>query len=175
MPHHLATSVPVTLRDGTSAVIRPISPRDAIRLVQFHERLSDRTQYQRFLVAHPHLTPREIENFTHVDHQRREAFVAIRDDRIIGVARWDQASADSAEVAFVISDEYQHQGLGSVLFSVLIESATSAGISEFFAEMLPNNKGMRRLFEVFGEVTERQVDDGILHMTVLIDSDFKHS
>ncbi len=162
--------IPVTLRSGEQAVLRPIGPGDAIRLVQFHERLSDRTVYFRFFAAHPHLTPEEIERFTHVDHVDREAYVAVLDDRIIGVGRWDRAEDSSAEVAFVISDDYQHQGLGSVLFSLLAEQATSHGISTFFAELLPQNRGMRRLFEVFGTVTEKSVDGGVMHMAVSLDA-----
>lgn len=161
--------VPVTLRSGESAILRPIGPGDAIRLVQFHERLSDRTVYFRFFAAHPHLTPVEIERFTHVDHVTREAYVAVLDDRIIGVGRWDATGDRLAEVAFVISDEFQSQGLGSVLFSLLAEQAKAHGIEGFYAEMLPQNRGMRRLFEVFGTVTERTVEDGIMHIKVTLD------
>jgi GNAT superfamily N-acetyltransferase len=151
-------------------VLRPIGPGDAIRLVQFHERLSDRTVYFRFFAAHPHLTPSEIERFTHVDHVSREAYVAVLDDRIIGVGRWDAVEDSVAEVAFVIADDYQHQGLGSVLFSLLAEQASAHGITTFFAEMLPQNRGMRRLFEVFGTVTEKSVEDGVLHIAVTLDA-----
>lgn len=161
--------VPVTLRSGELALLRPIGPADAIRLVQFHERLSDRTIYLRFFAAHPHLTPAEIERFTHVDHVMREAYVAVLEDRIIGVGRWDSAGDSSAEVAFVIADEHQSQGLGSVLFALLAEQAVAHGITSFYAEMLPQNRGMRRLFEVFGTVTERSVANGVMHMSVALD------
>ena len=158
----------VTLADGQTVRIRPISAVDAIRLIHFHERLSDRTIYLRFLGAHPHLTPTEIEYFTHVDHEQREAYVALQGERIVGVGRWDKASDRSAEVAFVVADDFQHLGLGSVLFSVVTETARENGVRQLFAEMLPSNRGMRHLMETLGEVTEKTVQDGLLHMSVRI-------
>ncbi|MEN9693181.1 MAG: hypothetical protein RLZZ330_825 [Actinomycetota bacterium] len=158
--------IPITLRDGRKVIVRPISRKDADRLVEFHESLSDRTVYQRFFAAHPHLTEKEVERFTHVDHQLREAYVATIDDQIIAVGRLDTIDDKSAEVAFVIRDDYQKQGLGSALFSLLAETARVQGIRTFVAEVLPQNRAMIRLFEVFGESIKKETEDGVTHIEV---------
>ena len=92
--------------------------------------------------------------------------MAVFDDAIVGVGRWDAIDSTSAEVAFVISDAYQNQGLGSVLFSLLSQAAQARGISEFVAEALPQNRGMFRLFEVFGEAMKKTSAEGVVSMSV---------
>jgi|688.fasta_scaffold423563_1 RimJ/RimL family protein N-acetyltransferase len=158
--------IPVTLRDGRKVIIRPISRTDADRLVLFHESLSDRTIYQRFFAAHPHLSEHEIKRFTHVDHNLREAYVAISEDEIVAVGRLETIDENCAEVAFVIRDAFQKLGLGSALFSLLAETAREQGISTFVAEVLPQNKAMIRLFEVFGESITKETEDGVTHIEV---------
>lgn len=158
--------IPCTLRDGRTVIIRPISRQDADRLVAFHESLSDRTIYQRFFVAHPHLTDKEVERFTHVDHLLREAYVATLNDEIVAVGRLDTIDDKSAEVAFVIRDDFQKMGLGSALFSLLAETARAQGIQTFVAEVLPQNRAMIRLFEVFGTSIKKETEDGIVHIEV---------
>ena len=39
--------------------------------------LTNETTRLRFFILHPHLTPDEVERFTHVDHHDREALVAL--------------------------------------------------------------------------------------------------
>lgn len=158
--------IPCTLRDGRKVTIRPISRSDADRLVAFHESLSDRTIYQRFFAAHPHLTEKEVERFTQVDHDLREAYVAVLNDEIVAVGRLERIDDASAEVAFVIRDEFQNQGLGSALFSLLAETARKQGVYKFVAEVLPQNRAMIRLFEVFGESFKKDTEDGVTHVEV---------
>jgi RimJ/RimL family protein N-acetyltransferase len=159
-------SVPVTLRNGEVLEIRPISPDDAQALVDFHEQLSDRTIYFRHFAARPHLTDKEVNRFTNVDHFAREAYVALRDGCILGVGRWDAITEELAEVAFVIRDDYQGQGLGSVLFELLAQSAWALGIRQFVADMLPQNRGMVRLMEDYGNVTSRTNQEGVVEIVV---------
>lgn len=65
---------------SAAVVFRPMRAEDAPWLNRFHERLSRETTRLRFFNLHPHLTPRELERFTHVDHRDREAIVAWCDD-----------------------------------------------------------------------------------------------
>lgn len=159
-------SLEVTLRDGRNVTVRPITPDDAGRLVSFHSTLSDRTIYQRFFAAHPRLSDAEVHRFTTVDHVLREAYVATSADEIVAVGRWDAIDQEQAEVAFVITDAYQRQGIGSVLFSLLAQAARGHGITHFVAEVLPQNRAMIRLFEDFGETISRESEAGALFITV---------
>jgi RimJ/RimL family protein N-acetyltransferase len=139
--------------------VRPIRPDDAERLVTFHAHLSSRTCYLRYFYLHPMLSATEVERFTHVDYTDRLALVAIRDDRIIGVGRYDRhPGTDEAEVAFVVADECQHHGIGSLLLDLLVVAARTNGIATFAASTLAENRAMRDVFDHAGfavtQVTE---------------------
>ena len=78
----------VALRDGTTIRIRPILPDDADGLQGMMSRMSRKTVYHRFFQAKERLEPEELEAFTRLDYQNRMAFVALRQDQIIGVGRY---------------------------------------------------------------------------------------
>ena len=127
--------------------LRPIRSDDGPRLVAFHDHLSDRSCYLRFFSLHPHLTPKEVERFTHVDYEDRLALVAELDDRLIGVGRYDRRpDSNVAEVAFVVADDYQHLGIASLLLDELVSAARDRGINEFVAETLHENRSMLDVF-----------------------------
>jgi RimJ/RimL family protein N-acetyltransferase len=157
------------LSDGKVVSVRAIESADRARLANFHDHLSDRTIYLRHFGHHPQLSESELDYFTQLDHKSREAIVAIFADEIVGVGRFDLISPTEAEVAFVIRDDFQRLGLGSGLFSILQELAQNLGVTHFSAEVLPQNRSMIRLFEVFGSAVSRETEFGITSVTVRID------
>lgn len=159
-------SLRIPLKDGREVVVRPITGGDSERLVRFHSSLSDRSIYQRYFAAHPRLSEAEVYRYTHVDHSAREAYVALQEDELVGVGRWERIDEESAEVAFLIADEYQGLGLGSVLFALLSQAARSRGIRQFVAEVLPQNRAMIRLFEDLGEDFRKRTEEGTVTLRV---------
>jgi GNAT superfamily N-acetyltransferase len=127
--------------------LRPIRSDDGQRLVAFHDKLSDRSCYLRFFSLHPHLSVKEVERFTHVDYEDRLALVAELDDHLIGVGRYDRRpERDVAEVAFVVADDYQHHGIGSLLLDELARAARDRDIRTFVADTLQENHPMLEVF-----------------------------
>ena len=127
--------------------VRPIRPEDANALVTFHDHLSERSCYLRFFSVHPHLSPKEVERFTLVDYKDRLALVAEHDSQIIAVARYDRRpETTEAEVAFVVADECQHHGIGSLLLDELAAAARERGITTFLADTLEENHAMLDVF-----------------------------
>ncbi len=136
---------------GERIHVRPIRPGDEVGLVVFHRGLSDRSVYRRFFFIHPVLSAPEIEHFTHVDYMDRLALVAECHDRIVAVGRYERTPATSeAEVAFVVSDEYQHHGIGTVLLEQLVDAALCRGITVFTAQTLAENHAMLAVFRKSG-------------------------
>ena len=131
------------LRDGTPVRLRPIRPADSAALTSFHDHLSSQTVYRRFFSAHPHLTPAEVERFTNVDYVDRMAFVVENGGRLVGVGRYDRnPGTREAEVAFVVTDDHQHRGVGTLLLERLADVAWSNGIGEFVAQTMADNREM---------------------------------
>lgn len=56
------------------------------------------------------------------------------------MGRYDAAGEDGAEVAFVVQDEHQGRGLGSVLLEHLAVAARHRGITRFYADTLATNR-----------------------------------
>jgi GNAT superfamily N-acetyltransferase len=127
--------------------LRPIRPDDARGLVEFHNHLSPRSCYLRFFSFHPTLTLVEVDRFTDVDYVDRLALVAEFDDKLIAVARFDRhVGTTEAEVAFVVADEYQYHGIGSLLLDELVRAARDRGITTFLADTLSENRAMLGVF-----------------------------
>jgi GNAT superfamily N-acetyltransferase len=151
----------VILSDGTCCSLRPIRPNDAERLVEFHQHLSLRSTYLRFFTVHPTLSAKEVERFTTVDYVDRLAFVVERSGQVIAVGRFDRiAGTSDAEVAFVVADDYQHHGLGSLLLDELARAARARGIETFLAETLCENKAMLDVFHHSGFDVSTKIDYG---------------
>ncbi len=152
----------IELRDGTPVQVRPVTVNDAAALLRFHQRLSPETIRRRYFSAHPQLSEGEVEHFTTVDHHDREALVAVVDSEIIGVARYERTMAPTdAEVAFVIADVWQHQGLGTALLERLTTRARDEDVHRLVAETLSENRGMLEVFLRAGFVLAGVWDHGV--------------
>jgi protein lysine acetyltransferase len=157
--------VDLRLRDGTEVFIRPIRPEDKAMLVRGMAELSPRSARLRFMAPKNHLTVAELRYLTEIDHVDHFALVAVFTDdprRLAGVGRWvrDAEHPDAAEVAVVVGDCLQGQGLGSALGEALADAARARGVARFTAIMLPENTAAQRLFaRIAGRLCTR-VSDG---------------
>ncbi len=149
---------------GAHLRMRPIRPADARRLVDFHAKLSSRSVYRRYFSFHPVLSDEEVAHLTQVDYVDRFGFVVLDDARFVGVGRYDRIpGTDEAEVAFVVLDDFQHQGIGLSLLEHLATVAIREGITTFTAETQADNRGMMGVFEDYSDqVSARYEDEFIL-------------
>jgi GNAT superfamily N-acetyltransferase len=155
----------VILSDGTRCTLRPIRPDDAERLVEFHQHLSQRSTFLRFFTVHPTLSAEEVKRFTTVDYVDRLAFVVERSGQVIAVGRFDRlVGTPEAEVAFVVADDYQHHGLGSLLLDELAQAARARGIATFVAETLCENKAMLDVFHHSGFDVSTKIEYGTVSL-----------
>ncbi len=162
----------VVLADGGTVRIRPIRPDDAPGHRALFGRLSPETRYYRFFSPKQELTDAEVAYFTTVDYRDRMALVALTGDRMIAVARYDRLrppdddpdAPPEAEVAFVIDDEHQGRGIGSMMLELLAVAARDAGIERFTAEVLPDNQRMLRVFHDAGYRTADAFTDGYIRV-----------
>jgi GNAT superfamily N-acetyltransferase len=157
----------VRLRDGTRLVVRPIRPADADELVALHARLSADTIYRRYFGMRPHLAPTDVERFTNVDGRMRFAFVAVRGGDLVAVARYEGTVGASAELAVVVDDALQHQGIGRLMLGRLVDVAREHGIDRLRADVLVGNRAMLGLLRATGLTQHTERDAGVA--TVVLD------
>ncbi|HZU73216.1 MAG TPA: GNAT family N-acetyltransferase [Acidimicrobiales bacterium] len=159
------------LKDGRPALIRRMGPEDGAALERFHGSLSPDTVYKRFFSAHPRLRPEEVTRFTTMDGYNRMALVAVIDDELAGVGRFDRiGDSATAEVAFVVADAYQDQGIATLLLEHLATAAGRVGIVRFEADTLWTNREMLGVFHAVGFEEERSFGDGLAHISFPIDA-----
>lgn len=161
-----------TLHDGTPVTIRPIRPEDEPLLVQFHGTLSERSVYLRYFGPLTLARRTEHERLTRmcfIDYDREMALVVERNDgvtgepTIIGVGRLIKLPGrNEAEWAIVISDAYQRQGIGTELLRRLLQVARDERLSRVSAEILPENRGMRRVAEKQGLHLRRALSEHVV-------------
>ena len=147
-----------------SYVIRPIEPGDKEALVEGLRRLSDESIRRRFLAAKPRLTAAELRYLTEVDGHNHIALVAELDGELVAVARCVRLPdrPDTAEMAIVVGDPFQGQGLGRALTLALADAAVAVGIRRFAATMLGDNEAARRLMRTFSRrLEEKRVEGGL--------------
>ncbi len=133
--------------DGLTVHVRPIRADDGARLVEFHAGLSERSIYRRYFFMHPRLSADEVRHLTQVDYVDRLALVVEVGGKLVAVGRYDRSpGSDEAEVAFVVADELQHHGIGTLLLEHLASAAWGNGIRVFVAQALRDNRAMLDVF-----------------------------
>jgi len=69
---------------------------------------------------------------------------------------------EEAEVAFLVRDSVQGQGIGKAIVENIIEAAEAEGVTKLTAELLADNKPMRTLLEKNGFRTRLALNGQIL-------------
>ncbi|MBC8477989.1 GNAT family N-acetyltransferase, partial [bacterium] len=139
------------LDDGTQVNIRSMRPTDEPLLKDLFYALSQGTIYYRFMSALDHIPRKQIQDFVYINHRTDVAIVATlpeaHGEDIIAIGRYYlDETTNFAEVAFTVRDNWQNQGIGTVLFNYLANIAKRNGITGFTAEVLRGNRSMQRVF-----------------------------
>jgi acetyltransferase len=160
-----------TMKDGNDVAIRPIRPEDEPLLITFHQKLSERSVYLRYFqpmkltqrTAHDRLT-----RICFIDYDREMALVAERpgsdgNPEILAIGRLSKIHGrPEGELAAVAIDAAQHKGLGTELYTRLIEVAREAKLKKLVSVMLPENREMRALcvklgFKMFSDLEDNMI------------------
>lgn len=120
-------------RSGFVAQVRPATDHDDAALTEFFEHVSKDDLRFRFLSAIQHVTPKQIEQMTHVDHRQTEDFLVFEKDgaRIIGNAMLAaDKRMETAEVAFTVHEDFKGKGLETALLEYVAKQAKARGIKK---------------------------------------------
>ena len=141
------------------------SDGEALRRLFF--RLSPTTVYRRF--HGPIVRPEQAhpERLLDIDHHDREAVVALVDGEIVGVARYARwPGTDRADLAVVVADNWQRQGVATRMLGGLADLALSAGIQDFTASVQGDNEPALKLMRRFRPIERQTFSQGLCEMTL---------
>ncbi len=159
-PYPTRYVTPWKLRDGVSVTIRPIRPEDEPLMVKFHQPLSDRSVYLRYLaplkldqrIAHERLS-----RMCFIDYDREMVLVVERRDpkthdaEFLGIGRLSKLhGANEAEFALTVSDQWQRHGLGTQLLKLLVQAGRDEKLERITATMLADNHEMQHVARKVG-------------------------
>ena len=171
-PYPMQYVQPWTLRSGAPVTLRPIRPEDEPLMVTFHETLSARSVYLRWLhrlnlsqrIAH-----QELIRMCFIDYDRQMALVADYENpltgqhEIIGVGSLiKEHSTKSAEIALLVADQFQRQGLGTELLRRMIQVGRDEHLQRLTGDILVENKGMREICKKLGFHLQYSVEEQVV-------------
>ncbi|MDR3765341.1 MAG: bifunctional acetate--CoA ligase family protein/GNAT family N-acetyltransferase [Acidobacteriota bacterium] len=161
-----------TAKNGGQVLIRPIRPEDEPLMIEFHKRLSERSVYLRYFqplkltqrTAHDRLT-----RICFIDYDREMALVVERTTaegapEIVAVGRLSKIHGRSeAELAALVQDDVQGQGIGVELYRRLIDIARQQKLAKVHSNMLGENKEMQHLCQHLGfKLSAPDLEDNLI-------------
>ena len=158
-----------TTGKGLNLFLRPAKITDESLLKDFFYDLSEASLYKRFFSVRTDMPHKRLQDFVAVDYSKKmEILATIMENEkeiVIGLGQYElNSDMHSAEVALVVRDKFQGQGVGRELLSYLIYLAKRQGLLGFSGDVLLENRAMVRLFEKMGFDTEKRSEEGVYEM-----------
>ena len=161
------------LREDSKGLIPPIRSDDESRIKDMFYSFSEQTVYLRLHASLKTMSHNKLQVFCNVDYDTEMALVGTvgepGEEEVVAVGRYlTDPSKTSAEMAFVVRDDWQRKGLGTILFQRLLEIGRSNGIRKFSAEVLIENSGMLKIFHRSGLNIETTTEGGVVHVVMTV-------
>jgi len=158
-----------TTKSGFDVLLRPVKISDEPLLKEFFYSLSDKSLYRRFISSRTDMPHERLQEFVVIDYTKEMIILAInkkdKKDEILGLGQYSiYENSLTAEVAFLVKDEWQNMGIGMELLSYLTYLAKKQGLSGFTAEVLRENTPMLHLFESMGFDIDKESDSGMFEL-----------
>jgi acetyltransferase len=165
------------MKNGEDVTIRPIRPEDEPLLIKLHQALSDRSVYMRYFqplklsqrTAHERLT-----RICFIDYDREMALVVEHKAKdgapeIIAIGRLSKLRGrDEAELAVLVDDRFQHQGMGTELYRRLITVAHDEKAKMVVSTILAENREMRAICQKLGFTLHADLQDGTVRAELTV-------
>lgn len=141
-----------TLKNGKAIEFRPLLPSDEFEFRNFFYSLKEETIYMRFFYKMK-LFSHEVaqQQWANVDYRKNISLIGLVQKRghqeIVAIASYADDSTGRAEVAFVVREDYQGQGIASGMLPILEDIAIQNGFKGFSAVVLQKNRSMLNIFK----------------------------
>lgn len=159
------------LKGGLQVTLRALRPDDRARMAAAVRGLDAVSIYTRLFSHRKELTEAGLDRIMHTDPDSEVVLVATTgrnaDERIVGSARYvvtTEAPVRTAEVAFVVEEDFQGRGIAGRLLERLMDVARARGIVRFEADVLAENASMLHVFERCGAALKKRAEGSSLHI-----------
>lgn len=156
----------VILRDGHVVELRKAenTTRDKGLIRDLLERSSEETLYNRFFEVVKTFDDDVIEHLIGDDGSNGLTLLCTDGTRVLAFGSYHRIDdGDSALVTFLVGDDVQRRGLGSLLLEHLAERAFLNGIKAFHARVLKDNERMMHVFQASGFAMSSNQESGFIH------------
>lgn len=169
-------AVSETLRNGLTVTIRALRPDDRERIAGAISELDRESIYTRLFTYRSELTEAGLDRIMKFDPDSEVALVVTHgsgaDETVIASGRYIVVGAGdgtrSAEVAFVVEEDYHGLGIAGRLLRHLADIARAQRIAAFEATVLAGNKAMLAVFARSGMPMRTRKEGGEVHVTLAL-------
>jgi acetyltransferase len=159
--------VALELRNGRAVRVRPVRPADAEAIQEFVRALSDASRRLRFFAPIRELAPATLARLTESTSRRDRVLLAEAHDGekwcMVALAQYAPGEdAGTRDLALVVADAWQGQGLGRALMGMLIQSAHDACCARVVADVLRDNEAMLALGLAYDFTATRSPHDSTM-------------
>ena len=171
LPAHQTSMV---LDNGTQIHFRAMHLTDEERVRELFYHVSKESMYYRFMSHTARLPRKQIQDYVYIDYRSEMAIVATlpeaHGEDIVAVGRYYLIPpTNRAEVAFIVRDQWQNQGIGTFLLEYLTTIAKRNGITGFTAEVLTQNRAMLAVLQKSGKRISSHADGSVYSITLDFD------
>lgn len=159
-------------KKGLRILLRSVKKGDESLLKDFYNSLSDNSIYQRFFTIRLNILHEFLQKFVILDDFKQIVILAVqiqeKKEECIGVGQYSvNETTNTGDVALMVRDEYQNQGVGTELLSYLISLGKKQGLLGFTADVLADNNPALRLIQKMGFTVEKRIKSGVVEMEIL--------
>lgn len=157
---------------GLKILLRPVKISDEPLLKEFFYSLSDSSMYKRFISTRKDMPHERLQDFVVIDYRKEMFLLATKQEyeheMILGLGQyWIDKETHTADIAFVVLDNYHRQGIGEELLTYLTLLAKKQGLLGFTAEVLVENIPMQNLFNKAGFDIAKRINDNLYELKML--------
>jgi acyl-CoA hydrolase/RimJ/RimL family protein N-acetyltransferase len=158
-------------KSGIDVLLRPVRISDEPLLKDFFYSLSDQSVFRRFISARRDMPHERLQEFVIIDYSSEMVILAVtkKDEKeiVAGVGQYGiNQDSHSAEVAFVVRDDFHGQGIGTLLLQYITYLGKRNGLLGFTAEVLVENEPMLHLFEKMGFDISKRRTQSVYELTM---------
>jgi len=162
-----------TFKGGVEVRFRPLKPSDEEEMRRLFYRFSDEAVYYRYFSRIKTMPHRQMQDYANIDCNTTLSIVGVagsaEEERIVAEARYvGEISSSTADIAFVVDDDYQGIGIGSFLFKLIADSAQQKGINTLTADVLATNRSMMTVFERGGWPLTARLSSGVYTLKIAL-------